>query len=121
MEIAAYREETDGTQIRLACVEVPRQPLGPAGSSWTATLLLDDDPAVPTARMFILVTERHHMRPATYASEPFDPIRAQTEDEVAHTGPRFAARIDLPRTGDRPTPSPPPAPAPVLPVHDDMG
>ena len=116
MEVAAYREDADGTQVRLACVEVPRQPLGPAGSSWTATLLLDENPAL--SRTFVLVTERHRMRPATYKLEPFDPVRS-SEDEVADTGPRFAARIDLPRTGDRSAPGPAPAIAAVLPVHDD--
>jgi hypothetical protein len=65
--------------------------------SWTAEFRLADNPREPRTagtRYAVVIEEVQPMLPATYADEPFDERNRQKELTVS--GPRFAAKVELP-------------------------
>ena len=127
MEISLWRRDADGIQTRVApqVIAIPDAPTsrsvakGPAGTTWSAELKLGADPMAPEddARYLVVVTERNKMRPATYAEEPFDPVRAPDEEKVTMSGPRFAASLAIPKRSEQLPPPRATAPKGVLRVH----
>ncbi|MER2252887.1 hypothetical protein ABS772_23490 [Methylorubrum podarium] len=98
-DTSAIPSEPD-RQARERAEEAVRPKQDGAGLWWEATFDLDEDPQSPAeqgATYAAVVTEVNLMRPGTYPEEPFDPAKAEDKDRLVPSGPRFAARIAIPR------------------------
>ena len=96
MEIESWRYDRNDVPTRRISATADPTDNSSSGTQWDKTLILDEDPTSPPsgARYAITATEHNVMRPATYEMEPFDSIR--DPDKTCSSGPRFAARVDLP-------------------------